>query len=111
MNFSPIPIYYNPKTGGYHLLQKEKALYFKPQYRNMITQKHQKYCRCLLHVKAKNPYVNPYAVCRSRIGPTGSSKCLEYMDRSNIKRLNKGDAMAYKKFKAAYYVRSKNKKR
>lgn len=88
-------------------IKEEEEMYFLSG--SKISDKHKKYCRCVAHVAATNtdecyesgewkkPFrkgrrsrsrsrgcVNPYPVCRSRIGATGKRDCLKYMDLDSI---------------------------
>ncbi|MHB1952709.1 MAG: hypothetical protein ACYCOU_03085 [Sulfobacillus sp.] len=79
----------------------DKSAYFRPRYRETIPEQHQKYCRCVLHVMARQPdwciknkawfqrrggrsCYNPYAVCTASLHRRGYRECSRYMDFEHV---------------------------
>lgn len=58
-----------------------KSSYFKTG--STLSDAEQRYCRCVLHVKAKGGAYNPYAVCAKSVGTT-SRQCGASYDYKNI---------------------------
>ncbi len=109
-------------------IKESKENYFLPDV--PISEKHKKYCRCVSHVATKNtdkcytsgewklprkrrgkkepdkPCVNPYPVCRSRIGSTGTRDCLKYMD---LDKMPEDELKAQAKMKGLTVVGLKRK--
>lgn len=48
-----------------------------------LTEEQKKYCRCVMHVSAKN-VTNPYAVCTKSVGRDSKINCYPEYDFSNI---------------------------
>lgn len=100
------------KIGGYtHKKLIKDNIYFKPE--SNLSQSHQKYCRCIAKVAARNPEwcnrhgkwkmgaqgcYNPYAICTKSTKRTGQKRCLPYFDLEN---------MTYKEVKALADMKGK----
>ncbi len=114
-------VHSNEKSKIDKMKRKELELFCKTRFersnvlstgafsRNVPSEKHAKYCRCVVKVAQKNTEkcqrsrawrkpsrskgcVNPYAVCRKSVGSTGHRECLKYanpelMSAEDIKAL------------------------